>query len=1081
MVEIRILGEVVLDGPRGPVVPQRVGERLLLAALAIEVGRVVPVQRLLDLIGESGDIATGTLVDYVSAVRRALTAAGGSRAMLPNARRSGAYILDVDPEHVDYQRHRKLVAAARAHAVAGEHAAAVEVYEQALALWTASPLANVRGGGDGLRQRLHEERHTTVHELLTQQLHAGDHLRTHTTVARLLHEEVPTDQMIVLGLHALARAGRHADIPALLSRAAERMHAMVGARPGQQVHQLAQRLLSAPGQSLTLLPTESAPQSGPRRAARFTLPADPIAFTGRTQELGAITATVTNAAQRGGVLAIHAIDGMPGVGKSTLAIHAAHQLTERFPDRQVFVDLHAHSFDQPPTAPTDALADLLIADGVDPRQLPDSLDGRASMWRDRLANSRTLILLDNAASTAQISPLVPGTPGCLVLITSRRRLADLTATHLYLDTLPADDAITMFLRLAPRASGQVDAVKAVVEVCGYLPLAIAITARLYSRRPSWTVPQLVAEIRGRRLTAAGEHHTVKAAFDLSYHHLPESRQRFFRLLGLHPGVDIDGYAAAALTGVPYEQALRELDDLYNDHLLEEPSYRRYRMHDLIRDYSHTLATTQDPPKVREQAIKRLLDYYHDTAARADKRLTRYTRPAAAPATASAAAPDLDDWDEAATWLRTERLNLLACVHHTTTHQSHPHTVGLTAGIAALLHTDGPWSLAADLHHAAATAAHARGDRHAHANALHDLGVLRWLVGDYPYADGLLGRAQNLYQALDDRLGQANTLYELGIVRRLTGDYAAARTLLRQALDLYRIVDDRLGQANTLHELGVACWLVGKYPSAVDLLRRALSLYRALDDRGGLANTLHELGFVRRLTCDYQGATDLLGQARVNYQSLDDRRGQANTLRELGIIRRLTGDYPGAADLLEQALNTHRTIGNRRGEAITMRELGILRRLTGDLAGGADLSDQALTLCRALGDRHGEALSLSEMGLLRHLAGDLSGANDLLGQARALFRTIGSPPCEAKVLTRLGAVRYLTGDYHHARDLLQRAVAMLREAGALDDESEALNHLGTLHRLIEQPDQARALHHQALAIARDIHLPVEEARALEGLG
>jgi hypothetical protein len=335
--------------------------------------------------------------------------------------------------------------------------------------------------------------------------------------------------------------------------------------------------------------------AGPPRSAACTLPADTSAFTGRGQQLDEIGAAAAAAAQAGRVVAIHAIDGMPGVGKTTLAVHVGHMVASQFPDRQLFVDLHAHTPGQRPVDPADALAILLAADGVDPRYLPGSLDGRAAMWRDRLAGKRVLLILDNAASSDQVSPLLPGAAGCLVLVTSRRYLGDLPSAlvSVPLDTLPPGDAATMFVSLATRADADHENVAEMVALCGHLPLAISLLASLFTRHRAWTLGDLMGETKAKLLTVRSENRTVAAAFELSYQYLTTRQQRFFRHLGLHPGPDIDPYAAAALTGLPFEEAAGLLDELHGDGLLAEPVLRRYRMHNLIHEYARTLAAAED--------------------------------------------------------------------------------------------------------------------------------------------------------------------------------------------------------------------------------------------------------------------------------------------------------------------------------------------------------------------------------------------------------------------------------------------------------------------------------------------------------
>jgi hypothetical protein len=325
--------------------------------------------------------------------------------------------------------------------------------------------------------------------------------------------------------------------------------------------------------------------------AGCTLPTDTSAFTGRSKQIGEIRDAAIAAADDSQLVVIHAIDGMPGVGKTTLAIHIGHMVASRFPDRQLFVNLHGHTPGQRLADPADVLASLLAADGVEPGYLPDGLDARAAMWRDRLAGKRALLILDNAASSEQVVPLLPGAGSCLVLVTSRRYLGDLPMARVSvpLDVLPVDDACTMFVRLAARADDEPEQVAEMVSLCGRLPLAISLLASLFTKHAAWSMSDLIQETKAKLLTVKAENRTVAAAFELSYRYLTAGQQRFFRHLGLHPGPDIDAYAAAALTGLAFEAASEILDDLHSDRLLAEPLPHRYRMHDLIHEYARSLA------------------------------------------------------------------------------------------------------------------------------------------------------------------------------------------------------------------------------------------------------------------------------------------------------------------------------------------------------------------------------------------------------------------------------------------------------------------------------------------------------------
>ena len=786
--------------------------------------------------------------------------------------------------------------------------------------------------------------------------------------------------------------------------------------------------------------------AGPVAAMR-TLPRDVAAFTGRDTELRGLIAAAAGAA---GVVAIHAVDGMPGVGKTALVTRAAHLLAVGFPDGQLFVGLHAHTPGLVPADPAEVLAGLLACTGLGPREIPAGLEARAQRWRGRLAGKKVLLVLDDAAGHAQVEPLLPGTGGCLVLVTSRRRLIALPgAQPLALDTLPPGQAAGLFARLSRRAPDGTDiaAIADLAGLCGYLPLAIALLAGRLAHHPGWTISDFAAEFAAARdrlaMLSAGDRPgdpAVTAAFQMSYADLPAGPQRLFRLLGLHPGADIDACAAAALTDVPLAQARQDLDALYTDHLIDEPAPGRYRFHDLIRQYARALSTRHDPAADRGKATGRLLDYYQHTAQTADRHLTR-TRPGPPPtaALAAAPAPDLPGQAAAVAWLRAERANLVACIGYATTTAQSRRIIALTAAMAAFLYQEGPWSQAAALHHAAATTARRHGGRLGEGNALYDLGRIRRLTGDYPAAAGLLERALAIYQDLGNRLGEANARHDLGRIRNLTGDYPAAAGLLERALAIYQDLGNCHGEANARHDLGRVRDLTGDYPAAAGLLERALAIYQDLGNRLGEANTLDDLGRVRSMTGDYPAAAGLLERAAAIYQDLGSRLGEAGVLNEVGRVRYMTGDYPAAAGLLERALAIYQDLGSRHGEAGALNDLGRVRYMTGDYPAAAGLLEQALAIYQDLGNCHGEANALHD----------------------------------------LGRVRYLTGDHPAAAGLLERSVALFREAGDAQGEAEALNATGTLLAASAGPKEALTVYRQALQLARQVGSPLDEARALEG--
>jgi tetratricopeptide (TPR) repeat protein len=782
-------------------------------------------------------------------------------------------------------------------------------------------------------------------------------------------------------------------------------------------------------------------------AAARTLPRDIASFTGRQRELAELIDAVAGA---GGMVGIHAIGGMAGIGKTAFAVHAAHRLADRFPAGQIFLPLHGHTPGQQPVDPGDALASLLLTAGVAAAQIPPGLEARMGLWRDRLAGRQLLLILDDAASSEQVRPLLPGTGGSLVLVTSRRHLSALEdATAISLDTLPSDEAAALLVRLAarPGLSPADPPVGEITRLCGYLPLAIGMLARQLHHHPAWTVAGRAAELAAavdRLELMATENLTVAAAFNMSYADLTPGQQRLFRRLGLHPGTDIDAYAAAALDGAGLPGARRGLEALYDQYLLTEPAPGRYRLHDLIREHARALADRDDPDSDRDRATARLLDYYQHTGALADALLARPARisPAPAAGTIAAAVPALADQEQALAWARAERASLLACLDHATRTGQYARIIALTAGIAALLRHDGPWAEALTRHATALRSAQQLGDRPGQASALTDLGGVRRLTGDYPSAARDLEEALGIYRDLGDRPGQANVLRKLGEVRLLTGDYPGAARDLEEALGIYRDLGDRLGQAYARDDLGLVRRMTGDYPGAARDLEAALGIYRDLGDRLGQATALTDLGGVRRLTGDYPAAARVLEEALGLSRDLGDRRGQANALIFLGDVRRLTGDYPGAARDLEEALGIHRDLGNRLGQANALGTLGGVRRATGDHPGAARDLEEALGIYRDIGDRGGEAEALNEAGTLHRVCGDLRRAGSCHQQALDLARQIGSSWDEAHALAGLGRCALAAGHTAEAEDRLRQALEVFQRTGAAE-AADVSRELGAL--------------------------------------
>ena len=776
-------------------------------------------------------------------------------------------------------------------------------------------------------------------------------------------------------------------------------------------------------------------------AATRTLPRDIASFTGRVAELAQLTGAVTGAAAvGGGVVGIHAIGGMAGIGKTTFAVHAAHRLVGSFPDGQFFLPLHAHTPGQRPVEPVDALASLLLSAGVGAQQIPPGLQARAARWRDYLAGKKVLLLLDDAASHEQVTPLLPGTAGSLVLVTSRRRLTALEdALAISLDPLTPVEAAALLARLAGRpglGSGDGPAAE-ITRLCGYLPLAIGMLARQLHHHPAWTAADLAADLAaaaGRLELMRAENLSVAAAFDLSYQDLTAGQQRLFRRLGVHPGTDIDAYAAAALDGTDLAAARRHLDGLYDHYLLAEPARGRYRLHDLLAEHARALAGAGDPADAdADAAAGRVLDYYLYIAAAAGQHIDRRNTAAARPPPGEppAVAPLLSTASRASAWLDAEWANLHATAGYAAASGRPGHVIAIPAAISGFLFARGHWDQSAALHRAALAAAGQAGDRAGQAGALNELGLLQRATGDCPAAAASHRQALELYRGLGDRLGQASALDNLGRVQHETGDYPAAAASHQQALALYRDIGHRAGHALVMNNLGTVQASTGDYPAAAASYQQALAIFRDIGHRLGQALATGNLGLVQSWTGDYPAAAARLTQALGIYRDLGDRLGQAQAITNLGEVQRLTGDYPAAAASLTQALGMYRDLGDQRGQAAASGGLGALQLRTGDYPAAAASLAQALGIYGELGDRGNQAEVLNYLGEMLSRSGDGQQARDHHARALAIAQEISAPLQEALALEGIGHCLHRDGDPGEGAAHWQQALAIYERIGAPD--------------------------------------------------
>jgi tetratricopeptide (TPR) repeat protein len=815
-------------------------------------------------------------------------------------------------------------------------------------------------------------------------------------------------------------------------------------------------------------------------AAMRTLPRDTNSFTGRDAELRDLEAAA-DAAALGEAVAVCGISGMAGVGKTALAVHAAHRLASRFPDGQIFLSLAGHAREQPRVDPANALASLLLAVGVDARQIPPGLEARATLWRARVAGRRVLMVIDDAIGSAQVRPLLPGAAGSLVLVTSRARLTALDDTlTISLKVLSPAEAARLIVGLAARPGLKAadPGVAELAGLCGQLPLAAGMVASRLRHHPAWSPSDVAADLaatQDRPGLLSAEDSSVAAAFELSYADLTEDQQRLFRRLGLHPGADIDTYAAAALGDVSLATAERSIEALYHQHLLDEPVRGRYRFHDLIRQYARALAAA-DPAAEQEAAVGRLLDYYLHTARAADHYLARRTAAGvpAAIVTPPSYAPNPRSWAEAVAWMGAEQLNLRAAVDHAAAHGLPAHAIAISAAMNGFLRSQGQRDQQRALHYVALTAAEQAGERLGQASVLTDLGDLQRVTGDYRGATASLTWALEQYREVADGLGEANARCALAAVQYLTGEYPEAVASLARALAEYRGHGDQLGEAVALDILGTVQQATGDYPAATASLTRALGLFRDLGDELGEASALNHLGIVQLTTADYQAAVASQERAGKLNHGRGDRQGEANALNNLAGVQLITRDFAAAADSVTRALALYGDIGNRHGRANALNHLGAIQLETGDDLAAEASQRQALELYREFGDAIGEAAALSDLGQVWLTRGDHPAAADNFAQATWLYRKHGDRLGEAETRNRAGALALVAAKPANARRHFRKALVIATEIGSLLEQARALDGIAQSYLREERPGEAAAPLAEATSIYRRIGLPRGQA-------
>jgi tetratricopeptide (TPR) repeat protein len=767
--------------------------------------------------------------------------------------------------------------------------------------------------------------------------------------------------------------------------------------PGDQDAVRRAGLATAPGGTQSWL--HAGGTRWPARIVPRELPGGIPEFVGRQFELDQLCALLDSGRswQELGAVVITAIDGVGGVGKTALAIHAARRMADRFPDGQLYVDLCGWTPGVVPLAPLEVLGRFMRSLGMDGWQIPTSLEEAAARYRSLLADRRLLIMLDNARNANQVRPLLPGYSNCVVLVTSRDLLADLEgATRLPIDVLPHDDAIELLARLVgrERVEAEPTATAQVVRACGGLPLALRVAAAWLAVRPGWQVSALadrLADIRQRLDRLRLGDLAVRTLFEASYQSLAAEHPqaaRAFRLLGLLDCPDFAASTSAVMLAQPLTMVEALLDRLVSIHLLETPTPGRYQFHDLLRLLAKDHALRDDDESEQAGALNRVFGFYLATARRTFERIRPGDPlPPASPHERQYGL-EFSGLDTMLAWLEAERANLVVLVNQVAATSTAPPGLvgGITEAMSAFLEQRGyleSWQQASGT---ALATARRDGDRH----------------------------------------GEANALGGIGDVLRLKGHFEEAIVRYQQALSLYQTIGDQRGVVRTLNNLGHLNRLHGRFPQAIDFYEQALGLAQTTGNHDGEANALNNLGHIHQAHGRFEQATTCHQQALVIYQALDDLYGEANALNNLGDAQQLQGQFEEATAYYRQSLAQHRAIRNRCGEADDLSALGDVHRHQGLLEQALTYYEQAIALFQAVNDPRGEAIVVNRLGEVLQQQGRLVDAVAHHERSLAILDNGGWRPDQAETLWCLGTTLHRLGRYDEARQRWHQAFAIFSE-------------------------------------------------------
>jgi DNA-binding SARP family transcriptional activator len=1040
----RVLGpmHVEVDGREISITASR--DRALLATLLLNANEFVHTDHLVDAIWDTNPphYARNQLQGCVSRLRKRL----GNAVILTEP---AGYRIVVGPDKVDLLEFRRLVARARTEAGTGQYDTAGASYRAALRLWRGPAMAGFES--HELRQAaaaLAEEQAQVLQECIEAELGAGAGAGLVAELAVLARQHPHREGMHRALMLALYRAGRQADALAAYRHARQLLNDELGTEPGTELQQLHHAILNR-DRALDAQPTQARPPAPSLAPKPRELPPDVAGFTGRADALKKLDELLPDGAATPGPVVITAIAGTAGVGKTALAVHWAHNVAERFPDGQLYINLRGYTPGAGPLRSVEALSMLLRSLGLPSEQIPVEEAEASTRYRSMLADLNMLVVLDNARSVEQIRPLLPGSPGCLVLITSRDRLTGLVARdgarRITLDVLTPNEAYALLTRLLghDRVAAEPDAVADLAKVCAYLPLGLRIAAAQLDGHPDRRIGSLVRDLTtGNRLTtldvADDPETALRTTFDLSYRIIPGAAQRLFRLLGLVPGPTFTTDAAAALMDLPLEETRQVLDRLRTAHLIHKPAGNRYALHDLLRLYAAECADREETGKNRTAAITRLFNWYLTMADAASRIIGSDWARLPLPPDVPQGIHEFPTERDAVSFVEMERANLVAAVQHAA--------------------ENGPkryaWLLADRLR----------------AYLMRQVGV-----------DGLtIGRAALTAAEIDGGTHeQAAAHLALADARFLLNDNRQAAAHYSKATDLARLSHWPQGQAAAENNLGVAYLDDARLADAARHLARAHELNQQMGRLAFRASNLGNLGFVRFLMGDLLAAEELWTEAQAQLRDAGDLRGEAISHANLGNADWLLGRLGTAQERLVQAIRLLDEIGDRIGKVYAMRVLACVLCDAGQRIEALRYATDAVASVRGDGAITEEAHAHNALASVYCQLRRYRDATEHHERARTIGPVQPLPECQALLGLALTQLRQGRPDaaLEHALPALQRT----RDVGYRVFEGQALTILAEIKLNQGESDQAMVYARQALENHRCTGHRLGEAKTLTVLG